>query len=109
MNIEEPVTAESAEKCPFLEYVENNPVAAVVQALAIGFAVGMVVRLIEGPRRREAEIDVKRKPTLDEAKFHLGSLRSPPSSGRRGKKRRKATANPRRRSARPWRRSKPPT
>jgi len=57
-----------------MEYVENNPVAAVVQALAIGFAIGMVVRLIEGSRTKEAEIDVKRKPTLDDAKFHLGSL-----------------------------------
>ena len=47
--------------------------AAVVQALAIGFAVGMLVRLIEGDAK-EPEIDVKRKPTLDDAKFHLGSL-----------------------------------
>jgi hypothetical protein len=60
-----------------LEYVENNPVAAVVQALAIGFAIGMVVRLIEGGREKEPEIDVKRKPTLDDAKFHLGSLLLP--------------------------------
>jgi len=61
----------------FLDYVENNPVAAVIQALAIGFAVGMVVRLIEGSRAKEPEIDVKRKPTLDDAKFHLGSLLLP--------------------------------
>jgi hypothetical protein len=66
-----------SEKCTFLEYVENNPVAAVIQALAIGFAVGMVVRLIEGSRDKEPEIDVKHKPTLDEAKFHLGSLLLP--------------------------------
>jgi len=64
-------------KSTFLEYVENNPVAAVIQALAIGFAVGMVVRLIEGSREKAPEIDVKRKPTLDEAKFHLGSLLLP--------------------------------
>jgi ElaB/YqjD/DUF883 family membrane-anchored ribosome-binding protein len=57
-----------------LEYVEKNPVAAVVQALAIGFAVGMLVRLLEGGKGKEKEINVKRKPSLDEAKFHLGSL-----------------------------------
>lgn len=61
-------------KSTIVEYVENNPVAAVVQGLAIGFAVGMLVRLIEGARTKEPEIDVKRKPTLDDAKFHLGSL-----------------------------------
>jgi len=71
---DEPNPPETAGKCTFLEYVENNPVAAVVQAMAIGFAVGMVVRLFEGAKTREPEIDVKRKPTLDEAKFHLGSL-----------------------------------
>jgi ElaB/YqjD/DUF883 family membrane-anchored ribosome-binding protein len=70
----QPETAEQATKCPLLEYVEHNPVAAVVQALAVGFAVGMVVRLIEGAGKKPAEIDVKRKPTLDDAKFHLGSL-----------------------------------
>lgn len=64
-------------KSALLEYVENNPVAAVIQALAIGFAVGMLVRLIEGSREKEPEIDVKRKPTLDDAKFHLGSLLLP--------------------------------
>jgi len=74
---EEPITSETPEKCPFLEYVENNPLAAVVQALAIGFAVGMLMRLIEGTKSREPEIDVKRKPTLDEAKFHLGSVLLP--------------------------------
>jgi len=60
-----------------MEYVEKNPVAAVIQALAIGFAVGMVVRLIEGARDKQPEIDVKHKPTLDDAKFHLGSLLLP--------------------------------
>jgi len=74
MASDEPNTPEQSTKCTFLEYVENNPVAAVVQALAIGFAIGMVVRLIEGAREKEPEIDVKRKPTLDDAKFHLGSL-----------------------------------
>jgi len=70
---EQPVPA----KPSLLKYVEENPVAAVVQALAIGFAVGMVVRLLEGPREKEKEIDLSRKPTLDEAKFHLGSLLLP--------------------------------
>jgi len=77
MASDETTLPEQARKCTVLEYVENNPVAAVVQALAIGFAVGMIVRLIEGSREKEPEIDVKRKPTLDEAKFHLGSLLLP--------------------------------
>jgi hypothetical protein len=64
-------------KCTVLEYIENNPVAAVVQALAIGFAVGMVIRLLEGSREKEPEIDVKHKPTLEDAKFHIGSLLLP--------------------------------
>jgi hypothetical protein len=67
---QEPVPA----KPSLLKYIEENPVAAVVQALAVGFAVGMIVRLIEGAREKEPEIDLKRKPTLDDAKFHLGSL-----------------------------------
>ena len=71
---DQPGTPETNEKLALLRYVEKNPVAAVVQALAIGFAVGMVVRLLERSKGREPEIDVKRKPTLDEAKFHLGSL-----------------------------------
>ena len=68
-----------AQKCcgTLLEYVEKNPLAAVVQALAIGFAVGMVIRLIEGSRDKDPEIDLKHKPTLDDAKFHLGSLLLP--------------------------------
>ncbi len=65
---------EPAAKFSILEYVSENPVAAVVQALAIGFAVGMVVRLVEGKREADPEIDLKHKPTLDDAKFHLGSL-----------------------------------
>ena len=79
MASDEPNIHESAssQKCTFLNYVENNPVAAVIQALAIGFAVGMIVRLIEGSREKEPKIDVKHKPTLDEAKFHLGSLLLP--------------------------------
>lgn len=71
---DKPNPTEPARKCAVLEYVENNPVAAVIQALAIGFAVGMVARLIEGRHEKEPEIEVKRKPTLDDAKFHLGSL-----------------------------------
>jgi flagellar motility protein MotE (MotC chaperone) len=76
---DEPKSPETglSQKRSFLEYVENNPAAAVIQALAIGFVIGMVVRLIEGSGRKEAEIDVKHKPTLDDAKFHLGSLLLP--------------------------------
>jgi hypothetical protein len=71
----EPATSRKC--CSLVDYVENNPVAAVVQALAIGFAIGIIVRLIEGTREQEPEIDVKHKPTLEEAKFHLGSLLLP--------------------------------
>jgi hypothetical protein len=77
MPSDEPIAPEPARKCTVLEYVENNPVAAVVQSLAIGLAVGMVIRLIERSHEKEPEIDVKRKPTLEEAKFHLGSLLLP--------------------------------
>jgi len=78
MNSKPTLETEAPEsKCSVLEYVENNPVAAVIQALAIGFAVGMVIRLLEGSRKKEPEIDVNHKPTLDEAKFHLGSLLLP--------------------------------
>jgi len=72
-----PNNPESSRQCSLMEYVENNPVAAVLQALAIGFAAGIVVRLIEASSEKEAKIDVKHKPTLDEAKFHLGSLLLP--------------------------------
>jgi hypothetical protein len=77
MASDEPTTSEQTRTCSVLNYIENNPVAAVVQALAIGFAVGMVVRLIEGSHDKDPEIDVKRKPTIDDAKFHLGSLLLP--------------------------------
>jgi hypothetical protein len=56
-----------------VQYIEANPAAAVIQALAIGFAVGLLTRLIEKGDPAPA-IDLKRKPTLDDAKFHLGSL-----------------------------------
>jgi hypothetical protein len=62
-----------ASKPTLFEYIENNPVAAVLQALAVGFAVGMVVRLFERGEK-EGKIDVKHRPSLGEAKFHLGSL-----------------------------------
>jgi hypothetical protein len=60
--------------CTFLDYVENHPVAAITQALAVGFAVGLVIRLLDGSRDKEREINIARKPSLDDAKFHLGSL-----------------------------------
>ncbi len=79
MNSMEPVETTPTEtpvptKFALLKYVEENPVSAVLQALAIGFAAGMVVRLIEGTGAKEKEINLKRKPSLDDAKFHLGSL-----------------------------------
>jgi flagellar motility protein MotE (MotC chaperone) len=79
MASDDPIPTESglSPKLNLIEYIESNPVAAVIQALAIGFAVGMVVRLLEGPRGKEPEVDVKHKPTLEEAKFHLGALLLP--------------------------------
>jgi hypothetical protein len=68
-------TAENPNQCcGVLDYVENHPVAAVIQALAIGFGVGMLVRLVRGTAEKEPEIDLKRKPGVDDVKFHLGSL-----------------------------------
>jgi len=61
-------------KHPLLKYIEENPVAAVFQGLAAGFAIGLIIRLLEGPGEKEKKIDPKRKPTIDEAKYHLGSL-----------------------------------
>ncbi|MGA3170858.1 MAG: hypothetical protein ABSE62_07565 [Chthoniobacteraceae bacterium] len=71
-----PNNPEPVDKCcgGLVDYIENNPVAAIFQALAIGFAVGMVVRLIDRTRDEEQAIDLTRKPNLDDAKFHLGSL-----------------------------------
>jgi hypothetical protein len=73
----EPAEPETTAKGSLLEYVEDHPAASVIQALAIGFAIGMLIRLIEGSRNKAPEIDVKHKPTLDDAKFHLGSLLLP--------------------------------
>ena len=70
-------TEEQPRKCNFLDYVENHPIAAITQALAVGFAVGLAVRLLENTGAREPKIDVKKKPSLDDAKFHLGSLLLP--------------------------------
>jgi hypothetical protein len=67
---EQPAPAKPA----LLKYVEENPVAAVFQALAAGFAIGMIIRLIEGSQEKDPKINLKRKPSLDEAKFHFGSL-----------------------------------
>lgn len=59
-------------------YVENNPLAAVVQALAVGFLIGLIIRWLEGPREKGIkEVDVDHRPSLEEAKFHLGSLLLP--------------------------------
>jgi hypothetical protein len=72
-----PPDTRPAAKCNLLEYVEKNPVASVIQALAAGFAVGMIIRMLDGSRAKEPGIDLKHKPTLDDAKFHLGSLLLP--------------------------------
>src|SRR5579864_358261 len=56
-------------------YVEQNPIAAIVQSIAAGFVIGLIIRWLDRPASRK--IDVKHKPDLEEAKFHLGSLLLP--------------------------------
>lgn len=53
--------------------------AAIVQALAAGFVIGLIIRWIEGPGEKKGvtQVDVGHKPSLEEAKFHLGSLLLP--------------------------------
>lgn len=59
--------------------INRNPSGAVVQALLAGLAVGILLRLLQGPRdtRTPRKVDVARKPTLEETKFHLGSVLLP--------------------------------
>jgi hypothetical protein len=64
------------QKSPLLDFIEKNPVSAVLQALAVGFAVGMLIRLLDR-RDEEKVVDVKHKPSMDEAKYHIGSLLLP--------------------------------
>jgi ElaB/YqjD/DUF883 family membrane-anchored ribosome-binding protein len=74
--------SESA-KARSAEFVENrkaqinrDPATAVLQALLIGFAIGLLVRFLERskPARASKRIDVEHKPTLEEARFHIGSI-----------------------------------
>jgi len=76
MPLAETELTESESKCPVLVYAAKNPVAAVVQALAVGFAIGMLIRLFERSKVKK-EIDLKHKPTVDDAKYHLGALLLP--------------------------------
>ncbi|MEA3188646.1 MAG: hypothetical protein QOD99_2476, partial [Chthoniobacter sp.] len=55
---------------------DRNPSTAILKVFAIGFGLGMLIRFLQrsDDRRAEAKIDLQHRPTLDEAKFHLGSL-----------------------------------
>ena len=82
MASDDPFPSAPAKKSNIFEYIEGNPVAAIFQALAIGFAIGIIVRLIEGSGDKKAdEIDVSRKPSLDEDKSSTLAPSSSPSSG----------------------------
>jgi len=66
------VEAQSAE-------VDRNPTAAVLKALVLGFALGLIIRFLQSSaadtrEKRRREVDVKHRPTLEETKFHLGSI-----------------------------------
>lgn len=60
--------------------MDRNPSSVLLQALAVGFAIGVVIRLLEAPAKksmtskRKREIDLEHKPTIEETKFHLGSI-----------------------------------
>lgn len=59
--------------------VDRNPGRAVIEAFLVGLAIGVLLRLLQSPRRKEKpkKIDVQRKPTLEETKYHLGSVLLP--------------------------------
>ena len=72
-----------AAKARSAQFVENrkaqinrDPTTALLEALVIGFVIGLLVRLLERSKdsRTPRNIDVEHKPTLEEAKFHVGSL-----------------------------------
>ena len=72
-----------AAKTRSAQFVENrkaqinrDPTTALLEALVIGFIIGLLVRLLESSKdsRTTRNINVEHKPTLEEAKFHLGSL-----------------------------------
>lgn len=57
------------------ERMNRNPTEALIEALIIGFAIGLLIRLLERPRdKKPSKVDVSHKPTLEETKFHLGSV-----------------------------------
>lgn len=54
----------------------------VLKALALGLAIGLVVRLLQGSsaaaqKKKQQEIDIAHRPTLKETKYHLGSVLLP--------------------------------
>ena len=56
--------------------IDRSPGTAVLEAFVIGLAIGMLIRLLQGAGEKP-KIDIKHKPTIEEARFHLGSLLLP--------------------------------
>lgn len=56
-----------------LSLAERNPGAAFLEALAIGFVFGVIIRYLLRPNA-DREIEWKRKPTIEDTKYHLGSM-----------------------------------
>src|SRR5438874_10296589 len=55
--------------------VNLRPVESVHVALAIGLVMGLIVRFLERRAcRTPQEVDLEHKPTIEEAKFHLGQV-----------------------------------
>ncbi len=56
-----------------MSLAERNPGAAFLEALAIGFVFGVIVRYLLRPTA-DHDVNVKHKPTIEDTKYHLGSL-----------------------------------
>jgi ElaB/YqjD/DUF883 family membrane-anchored ribosome-binding protein len=55
--------------------MNRHPTEALLEALIIGFFIGLLIRLLERPRdKKPSKVDVNHRPTLEETKFHLGSI-----------------------------------
>ena len=80
------------------EYVEKNPVAAIVQALAAGFVIGLIIRWLEGPgKERNPGISISATNRAWRRRSFTSARCCSPSSGPPGRRRARNTANPRRR------------
>src|SRR5205085_12691284 len=55
---------------------EQNPTAALLEAAAVGLIIGVLVQFLLRSAK-EDKVDLEHKPSLDEAKYHLGSVLLP--------------------------------